>query len=203
MKPRRLLALGAALAAWLAVAVPAGAASAEDEVAPASIVPRYLLRGPNGGAVTDGDFRGRFQLLAFGYTFCPDVCPTTLMEMAQILKRLGGEAERLQALFVTVDPERDTAEVLKTYTAFFDKRIVGLGGSPELVRRVAENFKVRYEFVREPGAAPGQYTVDHSAGMFLLGPDGGFVAKFGYGARIDDMVARIRSEMAAFPPERR
>lgn len=188
------------LAAALLGGLPAWAqAPAADDAPEVGIMPRYILQGPTGRAVMDSEFRGRFQLISFGYTFCPDVCPTTLVEMAAILKRLGPDAARLQAIFVSVDPARDTPEVLRRYTAFFDERILGLGGSPELVRRVAELFKVRYEIVREPGASPDQYAVDHSAGMYLVDPDGRFLIKFGYGALASDIADRIRGLMAASP----
>lgn len=185
-----------ALAALL-VSLPAFPAPAEDDEPPVGLVPRYLLRDVNGRAVTEGDFRGRFQLLAFGYTYCPDVCPTTLVEVADVLKRLGDDAARLQAIFISVDPERDTTETLKGYTAFFDPRIIGLTASPELVKAAADRFKVRYEKVREPGAPADQYSVDHSAGLYLLGPDGGFLHKFAYQTPPVDVAARIRDYMAA------
>jgi protein SCO1/2 len=191
MKPLLL-----ALLAFLAVAARAEGA---PDAPPAGVVARYILQGPGGRAVMDGDFRGRFQLVTFGYTSCPDVCPTTLAEMAHVLKRLGADAERVQAVFISVDPARDTPAVLKSYTAFFDPRILGLTGSEELVRRVAELFKARYEIVREPGAAPNQYAIDHSAGMYLIGPDGAFLVRFGYGAAADDIADRIRGLMAASP----
>jgi protein SCO1 len=159
---------------------------AEESV---GIMPRYLLQDPYGRSVTSEDFRGRFQLIAFGYTYCPDICPTTLVEMAEILKRLGDRAKRLQPIFITVDPERDTGKVLKTYTEFFDPRILGLTGTPLLVRRAADNFKIRYAKVREPGAE--NYAVDHSAGMILLGPDGQFVGKFAFAMPVDEIVARL------------
>ncbi len=156
------------------------------------LVPRYLLAGPSGQAVSQEDFRGRFQLITFGYTFCPDICPTTLAEMMQILNSLQeNEAEKLRLIFITVDPERDTPAVLKTYTNFFDPRIIGLSGSPELVSRAAKNFKVRYAKVKHPGSAPGSYSVDHSAGMFLLGPDGQFIKKFPYGQPLSGLQAEI------------
>ena len=161
------------------------------------IVPRYLLQDPLGRSVTNEDFRGRFQLIAFGYTYCPDVCPTTLVEMAEILKQLGADAGRLQPIFVTIDPERDTGKVLKTYTEFFDPRILGLTGSPALVRRAADNFKIRYAKVREPGNE--NYAVDHSAGMVLLGPDGLFVRKFGFGTPVERIVGELRQILAATP----
>ena len=148
-----------------------------------------------GRAVSDQDFPGRFQLISFGYTFCPDICPTTLAEMSLIMDKLGKLGERLQPLFVTVDPERDTPEVLRRYTDFFHPRIIGLTGSPELVRRVADHFKVRYEKHLEPGAEAGKYSVDHSAGMYLLGPDGRFITKFAYATPHQEITERIRALM--------
>ncbi|MCX8086762.1 MAG: SCO family protein [Rhodocyclaceae bacterium] len=153
------------------------------------IVPRYLLQDVNGRARMPEDFRGHFQLIAFGYTFCPDVCPTTLAEMAAILKALGPYAERLKPIFISVDPERDTLAVLREYTAFFDPRIIGLTGSPALVARAAANFKVRYQKVPKED---GHYAVDHSAGMYLLGPDGAFLKKFAYGTPVEEIVAALR-----------
>jgi len=159
--------------------------------ASAEIVTRYLLVDHNGRTVTNQDFRGRFQLLTFGYTSCPDVCPTTLAEMAAVLKALGEDAAQVQPLFVTVDPERDTPELLKHYTANFDARILGLSGSPELVGRTAEHFKVRFEKVQEPGAPADRYAVNHSTGMFLLGPDGRFLARFPYAMPVAELSRRI------------
>ena len=164
------------------------------------IVPRYLLQDTNGRAVSPDDFRGRYQLITFGYTFCPDICPTTLSEMAVVLQQLGPQAEGLQPIFVSVDPERDTLEVLRTYTAFFDPRIIGMTGSPALVSRAAENFKVRYQKVHEKGAPPDRYSVDHSAGMVLLGPDGAYLKKFAYATPPGQVAEAIRQQMAEMPP---
>lgn len=191
MKRLRLV----ALATILICAVPAWAEAPSpvaDEQPEIGIVSRYLLMDTKGRAVSDQDFPGRFQLISFGYTFCPDICPTTLAEMSLIMDKLGSLGERLQPLFVTVDPERDTPEVLRRYTDFFHPRIIGLTGSPELVRRVADHFKVRYEKHLEPGAEPGKYSVDHSAGMYLLGPDGRFITKFAYATPHQEITERIR-----------
>lgn len=184
-------------AAALPLAVPAAHRKDEQGDAPeVGINPRYLLQAANGRAIMDGDFPDRFQLVSFGYTSCPDICPTTLVEMADILKRLEDKAAKVQPIFVSVDPERDTLAVLRTYTAFFDSRIIGATGSPELVRRAADNFKVRYEKVAETGALPGNYAVDHSAGMFLLGPGGQFLARFPYGMPAADIARRLADEIA-------
>jgi len=179
------------LAGGLLLAAAAGAQSPHGLLPEerAGIMPRYLLQDPNGRSVTHEDFHGRFQLISFGYTYCPDVCPTTLVEMAAILKRLDGDAAQVQAIFITVDPERDTGKVLKTYTEFFDPRILGLTGSPALVRRTADNFRIRYAKVREPGNE--NYAVDHSAGMILLGPDGSFIKKFAFATPVDDIVREL------------
>lgn len=164
------------------------ALSGEDE----QIVPRYLLQDPQNRAVSNEDFRGRYQLIAFGYTYCPDICPTTLVEMAEVLKLLDSDAARLQPIFITVDPERDSGQVLKTYTEFFDRRILGLTGSPQLVRRAADNFRIRYAKV--PGSE-GNYAVDHAAGMILLGPDGRVARKYAYGSSPQEIAGQIRELM--------
>ena len=142
----------------LAFALPALAADAGTDETTA-ITARYLLMDANGRAVSNEDFPGNFQLITFGYTFCPDICPTTLAEMSVIMEKLGKASDRLQPLFITVDPERDTPAVLRDYTVFFHPRIVGLTGSPALVKRAADNFKVRYEIAREPGSPREQYAV--------------------------------------------
>lgn len=171
-------------------------AQATSEAA-APIAPRYLLMGTNGRSVTSEDFRGRFQLIAFGFVSCPDVCPTTLLEMSHVLAALDTRAQLLQPIFITVDPQRDTAQVLAAYTQAFDARILALTGPLDLVRRAADNFKVQFAKVQEPGANPDVYTMDHTAGMFLLGPDGVLVAKFGYGVPVAEVTERIQYWLTA------
>lgn len=159
--------------------------------------PRYLLQGSDGRAVMPSDFKDRFQLIAFGYISCPDVCPTTMLEMQQVLQALGPRAKYLQPIFISVDPQRDTLAVLGAYTANFDKRIMGLTGSETLVRFAANNFNVTYSKIHEPGAGPNVYTVDHTAGMFLLGPDGQLLKKFGYSTPVTTIVQHIDQWMSA------
>ncbi len=190
-----LLGLLAVVAACSAVAAEARADQALSAES-SEILARYLLMDANGRAVSNEDFPGSFQLIAFGYTFCPDICPTTLAEIAVVMTTLGQKSERLQPLFITLDPERDTAAVLRGYTAFFHPSILGLSGSPALVRRAADNFKVRYEKVREPGMPAEQYAVDHSAGMYLLGPDGRYLRKFAYGSAPLEIAERIGEIMS-------
>ena len=162
-----------------------------------AITPRYLLQDQNGRSITNEDFYGRFQLIAFGYTFCPDICPTTLTEMAAILKSLGENASKLQPIFITLDPERDSAQVLKTYTEFFDPRIMGFTGPPALVQRAAENFKIRFAKVPSKDGNPKNYAVDHGAGMFLLGPDGQFLKKFPFGMPVDQITQQIEKTLTS------
>ena len=191
------LLMKAAIFALVLLLMPAFSASAREQKAAhellqadsQDILPRYLLAGPNGQAVSNEDFRGRFQLIAFGYTFCPDICPTTLVEMAEILRLLGDQSGQVRAIFISIDPERDTPQILKVYTAFFDPQIIGLTGSTELVRRAARNFKVRYAKVREPGS--DNYAVDHSAGMIFIGPNGEFIKKFAFNTPALDIAAEI------------
>ena len=178
----------------------------EEPAEAADLVPRYLLQDPRGRVVTQESFRGRFQLIAFGFISCPDVCPTTLLGFRNIIEALGDKAGRLQPLFITVDPERDSASVLREYTAAFHPAILGLRGSPELLQRAAESFRVHYEKVREPGAAAGIYTMDHSTGMYLLDSEGRFLVKFASTAPAPDVAARIGALMDADhsrPPARR
>ena len=116
------------------------------------------------------DFRGKAVVLFFGFTHCPDVCPTTLADMAQVMRELGADAERVQVLFVTVDPERDTQEALAKYVPAFDPRFLGLRGSLEATRAVAKEFKVYFE--KRPGKTPGDYSIDHSAQSYVIDPQG-------------------------------
>ena len=159
--------------------------------------PRYLLQNSDGRAVMPTDFKDRFQLIAFGYISCPDVCPTTMAEMQQVLQALGPRAKYLQPIFISVDPQRDTLAVLGAYTANFDKRIMGLTGSETLLRFAANNFNVTYTKIHEPGAGPNVYTVDHTAGMFLLGPDGQLLKKFGYSTPVATITEHIDQWMRA------
>lgn len=116
------------------------------------------------------DFRGKAVVLFFGFTHCPDVCPTTLAETAQVLKALGPDAEKVQVLFVTVDPERDTRDVLAKYVTAFDPRFLGLYGDADATRRTAKEFKIYYE--KRAGSTPGSYTMDHSAQSYVIDPQG-------------------------------
>ena len=125
------------------------------------------------------DFRGRVVVLFFGFTHCPDVCPTTLAELAAAVKKLGSDADKVQVLLVTVDPQRDTPQVLSQYVTAFDPRFLALRGSVEETSRVAKEFKIIYQKVS--GARPDSYTMDHSAGTYIFDPQGRLRLYVSYG----------------------
>lgn len=151
------------------------------DVTGASFGKDFSLIDHNGQRRTLADFRGKVVTLFFGFTHCPDVCPTTLGEMAVVMKELGKDADRLQVLFVTVDPERDTAEVLKRYVPAFHPGFLGLTGSAEDIARTAKEFKIFYQKQPLPN---GGYSMDHSAGTYILDSEGRLrlFAQYGIGA---------------------
>jgi len=128
------------------------------------------LNGHDGRPRTLADFRGKAVVLFFGYTHCPDICPTTLVDVAGALKTLGNESAQVQVLFVTLDPERDTPEVLSKYVPAFNPGFLGLSGDEAATQRAAKEFKIFYE--KRPGSAPGAYTVDHSGQSYVIDPQG-------------------------------
>jgi protein SCO1/2 len=130
----------------------------------------FTLTDHTGKVRTLEDFRGKIVVMFFGYTQCPDVCPTTMAEMATVLKEMGPSADEVQVLFVTVDPERDTQELLSHYVPAFDKRFIGLYGDAAATAKVAKEFKVFY--AKAPGADASSYTVDHTAGSFVFDKQG-------------------------------
>ncbi len=130
----------------------------------------FTLTDHNGQVRTLEDFKGKAVVMFFGFTHCPDVCPTTMAEMAGVMQELGKDADRVQVLFVTVDPERDTPELLAQYVPAFDARFLGLVGTPEQTEQIAKDFKVFYQKV--PGKQAGTYSMDHTAGSYVFDPKG-------------------------------
>ena len=131
----------------------------------------FSLLDPDGNVKTLADFKGKVVVMFFGYTQCPDVCPTTLTEMQQVMTLLGSQADKVQVLFVTVDPERDTASILKQYVPAFDSRFLGLRPADEAsLEKVTKDFKIYYKKV--PSTSPGSYTIDHTAGSYAFDPEG-------------------------------
>ncbi|WP_227869525.1 SCO family protein [Undibacterium parvum] len=130
----------------------------------------FELTDHNGKTRTLLDFKGKAVVIFFGYTQCPDVCPTTMVEMANVMKQMDTLAEKVQVLFVTVDPERDTQALLAAYVPNFDTRFLGLYGDPAATAKVAKDFKVFYQ--KAPGKTADSYTMDHTAGSYVFDPEG-------------------------------
>ena len=141
-----------------------------SDVTGASFGRDFNLVDHNGKPRTLADFRGKAVVVFFGYTQCPDFCPTTLSELAAAMQKLGPDASRVQVLFVTVDPERDTREVLARYVPAFDPSFLGLYGDEKATSAVAKEFKIIYQ--KQPGREPGSYSLDHSAGTYIFDPQG-------------------------------
>lgn len=158
------------LAAALAACEPARPKFRSTDITGVDYGKSLALTGHDGKPRTLADFRGKAVVLFFGFVHCPDVCPSTLAEAAGVMKALGDDAARVQVLFVTVDPERDTAEVLSKYVPAFHPSFLGLYGDAEATQRTAREFKVFYE--KRAGSEPGSYSVDHSAQSYVLDPSG-------------------------------
>jgi protein SCO1/2 len=159
------------------------------DVTGASFGKALELNDHNGQRRTLADFKGKVVALFFGFTHCPDVCPTTLVEMGAVMKELGEDASRVQVLFVTVDPERDTADVLKRYVPAFHPSFLGMTGTADEIARAAKEFKIYYQ---KQKLASGGYTMDHSAGTYLLDGEGRLRLFAQYGAGAPALVHDIR-----------
>jgi protein SCO1/2 len=189
----RILAVLAAFlmgaAALIAVVVLVLPQRSDIATGPSPIGGPFRLVDHNGRTVTDADFKGEPFLVFFGFTHCPDICPTALFEMSEVLHRLGPDAEKTAALFITVDPERDTPAMLKEYVASFHPRIIGLTGTPEEIAAVEKVYRVYAKKVPLDG---GGYTMDHSAVVYLMDKNGRFVAPFNLKRAAETAAADLR-----------
>ena len=149
----------------------------------------FQLVDQNGKPFTDADLKGKWHLVFFGYTHCPDTCPTTLNDISLALAKLGPQAKSVGVVFVSVDPERDTPAVLKSYLQSFDAPVVGLSGTPQEVAQAAKDYRVYY--AKHP-RADGGYDMDHSAVIYVMDPQGRFTATFTPDTPPDDMATRIQ-----------
>ena len=150
----------------------------------------FRLFDHNGKPRTLADFRGKAVVLFFGYTYCPDVCPTTLAEMKQVMQILGTDAQRLQVLFITVDPARDTPDLLSRYVPSFHPAFLGLYGDNAATEKVAKDFKITYR--KAAGKTPDTYTVDHSAASLVFDPNGNLRLFINYGMGADKIAPDIK-----------
>jgi len=186
LAPAGLLAAGlAGTAGWMAL---------HRDEGPIPIGGPFRLRTADGREVSDTDFRGRWMLVYFGYTRCPDACPTALQDMANALDTLSAEEKRKVALlFITIDPERDTPAVMQDYVTAFNAPITGLSGTPEQIAAVAKEYRVYYAKHPKDG---GDYDMDHSSVIYVMDPRGRFVANFTHETAPDDIAAKLRTLMA-------
>ncbi len=189
---RRSIAL--LLIAALAACNAGGPSFQSSDITGSSFGRDFQLKDPQGRTRTLADFKGKAVVLFFGYTQCPDVCPTTLASLAEAMKRLGPDADRVQVLFVTVDPERDTPALLAQYVPAFDRRFLGLYGDADATARTAKEFKVLYQKVAGP---TGNYTMDHSAGTYVFDPQGRLRLYVSNGQGPDVFVHDLRELLSA------
>ena len=184
-----LLALAVALVAFVWTG---NRERAETQPSTAVIGGPFTLTDASGKAVTDRTYAGKWLLIYFGYTFCPDACPIALAKMSEALKKLGPAAESLQTLFITVDPKRDTASVMAEYLKSFDPRIVGLTGTQAQIDAVVKGYKV---YVSIPNTGGSDYLVDHSAYFYVMDPQGRFVNVIDPGVSGDEIANRLLKAM--------
>jgi protein SCO1/2 len=160
-----------------------------------NVAPSAMIGGPfqlsdqNGQPVSEHSLKGKPTLIFFGFTHCPDICPTALFEMSELLRALGQDADRLNVYFVSVDPERDTAATLKDYLSSFDSRIKGLSGDPAAVAKIMTSYRV---YARKVPLKDGDYTMDHTALVYLMDRDGRFVAPFDIKRKPEAAAADLR-----------
>lgn len=173
----------------------AGSPAEVAEKTEARIGGPFTLTDQDGETVTQETYAGKFRLVFFGYTFCPDICPTTLTEISNVMQELGADAEKMVPLFITVDPQRDTPAHLKEYVGFFDDRIEALTGTPEQIADVATAYKVYYKKAQQNPEDAGDYLMDHSSVIYLMGPEGRFRTHFSHGTPVKTMVDAIAREI--------
>jgi len=155
----------------------------------------FTLTDQDGKRVTDQDYRGKYMLVVFGYTTCPDVCPAELQTIANAVDVLGDKADKVSPIFITVDPERDTVERVAEYVKNFHARFIGLTGSPDEIKQAARAYRVYYAKAEASGSAAG-YLMDHSAFMYLMNPQGEYVTHFAYGTAPEKIAASIEKAMS-------
>ena len=158
----------------------------------------FSLTDQDGHKVSEKDFLGKHMLVFFGYTYCPDICPTELQVMLAALDAMGPRSEQIRPVFVSVDPERDTPEVLKSSVENFGPGLTGLTGTPEEIAAVAKAYRVYYAKSGDL-ASPDAYLMDHSSIMYLMGPDGSFVKHFPYTTDVAKLASELKEAVADFP----
>ena len=176
---------------------PATAQRATTEGESTPIGGRFILRSHTGKVLTDQDFQGQFLLINFGYATCPDVCPTTLVKLAEVDHLLGDQAEQVQVLFISVDPDRDTAQVLEDYVTSFDPAFIGLTGTKAAIDSVTGKYHVKYAFVGRQDDKDMDYTVDHTSSVFFMGPNGEYIGRFSYSTPAEAIAKKVSETIKA------
>jgi len=171
------------------------AANADESPVSDGLGGRFILTDHLGQTITEQDLLGHYSVIYFGYTFCPDICPTGLQTLASALKQMGDDARLFQPYFITVDPDRDTEEVMRKYVGYFDQRMIGLTGSIAMIKRVADQFGAKFERVESDSSDPDRYSMDHSASFYLMGPDGNFISKFAYGIDSETLARELLGKL--------
>jgi protein SCO1/2 len=196
-RPMFLLDLGRAMRFGIAIALALVLSPPLVRAAnsPVTIGGPFVLTSPDGTTVSEQTYRGKWLLVFFGYTSCPDTCPTALLEMAAALGRLGPDADKLQPLFITVDPRRDTPAVMGNYTQSFDSRIIGLTGTPQQIAAVAQEYGVYYA-PRKSGMGAEDYVMDHSTYLYLMDREGKFVRGLDADTPGERIAEAVRGAMA-------
>ncbi|MCT4656384.1 MAG: SCO family protein [Cohaesibacter sp.] len=156
----------------------------------------FMLETSMGDTFGDQDLLGKFTLIYFGYTFCPDVCPTSLMTLTEVLGELGDDARAMTPIFISVDPDRDSLPILHDYTTAFHPQIIGMTGPKVMVDAVVDAYNARYKFIPSDDGDPMGYSVDHTASMAFVGPNGRIVKRFGYGKPVEEIVFEIKAELS-------
>ena len=195
------IAAAAVVGVGLLVAAAAAIRAFDHRAEVATALPRPQRGGPftlvttDGTTVTDRTYRGKILLVYFGYTLCPDICPTTLGAIAEAMTALGRNADRVQPLFITIDPRRDTPKVLADFVGNFGPRLIGLTGTPQQIAAVAKEYDVIYA-AHAAKDAPDGYLMDHTALVYVMDPEGRFVATFNPETSVDQMVDRLSKLIA-------
>ena len=155
----------------------------------------FELTDHQGMVQTDEDFAERWMLIFFGYANCPDVCPTTLAEVAAVIDALGSNASQVQPIFISIDPERDTPQALAEFIPYFDENIIGLTGTAGQIKRTSKTFRIYYEKIEEAASSDG-YTMGHSSQLFLFDPEGNYVGAWTYGTPAEEIVNDLKKRMS-------
>ena len=186
--------VGAALLAFAGSKFPVGLTKTDADMSDPAFRAAFELTDHQGVIRTERDFAGQWMLVFFGFANCPDVCPTTLAEVAAVMEDLGTDAEKVQPIFISIDPERDTPDALAEFVPLFDASIIGLTGTPEQIAATSETFPIFYERIEE-ASAPDGYTMGHTSHLFLFDPQAGFAESWAYGTHAEEILADLRERL--------